>query len=489
MNTLFFSVAFRLGCLTVMLLLVIQSSVVFAQNRIYANTETHQVIPLCIGCDIRNPSGSLGSNENDYATLIIGASVLGGSVRQTLIFPQPQMDYWSNVVISFGKARGLSLRLLGSIYVKTYMGSTDNNDEHLIDSTGIEFLPDSTRATYSFQPQKKYDRVEITLNGGLLGLSDSIRLYYAYNKLAPISECASLPRNPMAYYPLDGNTNDYGPNKYNGHGNVTAFSPEAVCNTAIEAFPRKDQSFTIDSLPGIQRAFTISFWVKKLDNIGETQFSFETRNIGIHSDFANELSFSVYTKSLGALFVQMRLSFDEYTHIVVTKDNNNLKLFSSGHVVGAYHSNTEIKIDPTSYNWLISTGGYFLDEVIFYNRTLTDQEVANLYNSYRLNKVRISAGNKRMGTIQLSNRLTENLLPLQFFPNPTAGFIRIGPEINPAGGSVSIIDMAGKEVSRSILQSSILKIPDMLPDGTYLIYLQTKDGRRFTGKVVVNRRI
>ncbi|WP_158798321.1 putative Ig domain-containing protein [Pedobacter sp. L105] len=89
----------------------------------------------------------------------------------------------------------LSLNVASSITVTTYNGTTSNNDEMPISSSGINLvlLPGGQSATIQFTPGQTFDGVELKLNSGLAGALTGVNFNYAQRiLLAPSVSSAAV---------------------------------------------------------------------------------------------------------------------------------------------------------------------------------------------------------------------------------------------------------------------------------------------------------
>ncbi|WP_084681335.1 T9SS type A sorting domain-containing protein [Chryseobacterium soli] len=162
-------------------LLLLLSSLSFAQNRIYAYEQTSDTFGVCLACNVQNPLNAVGDNENDYSTLTMGTVLLGG-VSQTLLFP----DVTSNTKLVVGIGTNdipLTVQLLGGVTIETMNGNVSNGDMKYINSSILKLGGDTpNRATIELQPTKPYTGVKIRVSGGVLSLGGGFRIYYAYQE-------------------------------------------------------------------------------------------------------------------------------------------------------------------------------------------------------------------------------------------------------------------------------------------------------------------
>ncbi|MDC8101801.1 T9SS type A sorting domain-containing protein [Chryseobacterium rhizosphaerae] len=80
---------------------------------------------------------------------------------------------------------------------------------------------------------------------------------------------------------------------------------------------------------------------------------------------------------------------------------------------------------------------------------------------------------------------TEKVITL--FPNPTTGQITLEGNIVLTDADIFISNTLGKEVFRSKFRSKTIDLPATLPEGIYLMTLQTQDGKVYTHKIILTK--
>jgi hypothetical protein len=482
-----------LFCLSILTTSLLWTTAIRAQTKNYASSETHQTFSPCVLCSVQNPANAVGSNENDYSTLSITAGLLGGKVEQTLYFPAAVDS--SFLVLGVGSSGGLlSLNLLGGVTVETFLGSVSNNDAKVIDSTALHLLSDTTKATVVLFKTKAFDRVKVTLKS-LVGLLNNIRLYYAYNSTS-IGSCGYIPPAPLAWYPFNGNVRDSTPNGYDGE-NFQCFFTDGVCKQAI-ASTESDFGMERDNFPLLTGSQTISVWIKdgkRSGDVAGTGVSAGIVNLAFEkrpSPIPSLCHISLARKSndplnpfpnipMGAHNIDT--AYMQLTVVYYASGSKHADLYINGQYNGA----TPVlgQLDPFNY---IAVQPQFInvDDLIVYDRALSAEEIIALYRSY----TRLNSPNQKQtdnAPALKSTIETAALQPLDFYPNPTTGTIRIKSKIDLSGSSITIYTMNGKEINRTVLQSNIIQIPAYIPADTYLIRLQKKDGEIQTGKVMLKK--
>ncbi|WP_160716337.1 LamG-like jellyroll fold domain-containing protein [Chitinophaga solisilvae] len=463
-----------------------------SQTKIYASSETVEQVAGCGSCQVLNPQGSVGSNENDYATLVINTSALGGSITQMLGFPQMQTNAVSKIVVGLGRGRGFSLKLLGHVSIRTLQGLGSNGDTRYIDSTSIGYNADSTRFTYTFFTSKNFDRVGIELDGGLLSLGDSLRIYYVYYETLPTNHCVTPPASPLAYYPLDLNTNDYSPNHFNAVTNRLAYTDNAICRTAAADTNLTNSSFTMPTLPVKADEFTIAFWTKSINNSSTLSITYDYWIITQRSDNNKIATIGIYVQPLGHPFpaisdaIVPASNADKYHHVVITLKDNLISYYLNG---SPRLTGSKPAKDPTLPNIPRPTGvtlnQQYLDDLVFYDRALTAQEVTAYWNSYQVpDSTATPAPNIHTTALTAHTAKTQSL---QLYPNPTTGLIIIKSKLDPDGNLITLTDISGKEVFKINTTNPVINLPPSVSSGNYILRVLAKDGKIYSEKVVVHR--
>ncbi|MHA4894347.1 Ig-like domain-containing protein [Pedobacter sp. PWIIR3] len=135
---------------------------------------------------VDNPDQVWDDNVNTGSSLRIPVGV-GTSVYQRAIFTGPSVigDKVRLKLVSPGTI--LSLGLLQSVQVTTYLDATSNGDTRTISDPllNLQLLSANTEALIEFTPASVFDRVEVRLNSGLLGALTSINFNYAQRILTP----------------------------------------------------------------------------------------------------------------------------------------------------------------------------------------------------------------------------------------------------------------------------------------------------------------
>lgn len=189
---------------------------------------------------------------------------------------------------------------------------------------------------------------------------------------------------PIAYWKLDGNSNDsVGGN--NGIDTSISYVPAKIKQGAV--FNGTSSKIDISQID-LTGDFTVSFWFKlpatsstywgtvlcpTLGATGAIVIYNNAPYIGLVAVAGNVVTTSTVT----------RLTPDVWTHITVTRNNDNIRIYLNAVQDGSIGSIT----GTVSYNLMGYTQQYFatlegtVDELGVWNRTLSAEEILLLYNS------------------------------------------------------------------------------------------------------------
>jgi gliding motility-associated-like protein len=163
-------------------------------TRVYANTQVNRASGLCLGCSTSNAGQAVDGNLNTASTLNTLVTLLGATESQDLIFPSPVTSNARAVVkIGTGGTLGslVSLQLLGGVYVQYYNGSTPVGDTAFANESVLSLLASGNQGEVFLPvPGGTYDRVRVTVDGGLAGIAGSINVFSAYYTVPAASTIA-----------------------------------------------------------------------------------------------------------------------------------------------------------------------------------------------------------------------------------------------------------------------------------------------------------
>ncbi|HVI46027.1 MAG TPA: T9SS type A sorting domain-containing protein [Chitinophaga sp.] len=78
-----------------------------------------------------------------------------------------------------------------------------------------------------------------------------------------------------------------------------------------------------------------------------------------------------------------------------------------------------------------------------------------------------------------------NVQPLQLFPNPTSGEVKISSKRELSGALLIIVDLQGKEIKRTILNRNTFRLEAI--NGMYLIKVVTSDGKIYQSRIMLQK--
>jgi len=163
-------------------------------TRVYANDQVNRATGLCIGCNTSNPGQAVDGNLGTASTINTLVTLLGANASQDLIFPAPVTNNTPAIVkIGTGGTLGsvVGLQLLGGVYVQAYNGATPVGGTVFANSSVLSLLASGNQAEiFLAAPGATYDRVRVTVDGGLAGVAGSINVYAAYYNVPATSTIA-----------------------------------------------------------------------------------------------------------------------------------------------------------------------------------------------------------------------------------------------------------------------------------------------------------
>lgn len=137
---------------------------------------------LCVGCFVENALLATDDKVETGSTLHTVLGLLGGYVRQTLVFDAGKgAKAGDSIRIGLGSATGLlDLGVLSGIQISTYNGATPNNDLFTVtsDLLTIKLLMGVQQNAVTFKATKDFDRIEVRFNAGVAALLSALNLYY-----------------------------------------------------------------------------------------------------------------------------------------------------------------------------------------------------------------------------------------------------------------------------------------------------------------------
>ena len=163
-------------------------------TRVYANDQANRASGVCLGCSVSNPGQAVDGSLSSASTINTLVTLLGATESQDLIFPAPITDNKPAIVkIGTGGTLGsvVALQLLGGVYVQAYNGATPVGPVAFANQSVVSLLASGNQAEiFLAAPGATYDRVRVTVDGGLAGVAGSINVYAAYYNIPAVSTIA-----------------------------------------------------------------------------------------------------------------------------------------------------------------------------------------------------------------------------------------------------------------------------------------------------------
>jgi gliding motility-associated-like protein len=160
-------------------------------QRIYATSQDSGASGLlCINCTVSNGANAADGNVQTFSTINVTVG-LAAKTYQELIFAGIPIAANTPVTVKLGTGNNLvSATALGGIVLQAYNGTTAVG-QPVTASTLISALANNNQIEVSITPTAAYDRIRVTLNGGLLGALSSLFLYEGFYNGAAAGACNS----------------------------------------------------------------------------------------------------------------------------------------------------------------------------------------------------------------------------------------------------------------------------------------------------------
>ena len=218
-----------------------------------------------------------------------------------------------------------------------------------------------------------------------------------------------LENGKVGFWSFDGNANDESGNGNNGTVNGATLTSDRFGNNN-SAFhfqvnanggwgSAQDRIVVSNPSIGNNNAFTMSSWVYLKTKPG----SFANRphtimgrwngngtSVFRHQiDYDGTLSTNLLQGSNSNIFASVSINYNEWKHIVISYDGTTLRHFIDGTKVGEQVFNIQMNSSSSDLtfgelhmgngHWYLFSG--YMDELGYWNRALTTQEISNLYSS------------------------------------------------------------------------------------------------------------
>ncbi|WP_461449492.1 Ig-like domain-containing protein [Mucilaginibacter sp.] len=160
-------------------------------QRIYASSQDNGATGLlCVGCTVNTPGNAADGNVETYSTLNVTVGLAAASYQE-LIFGTTPVAANTPVTVKLGTGNNLvSATALGGISLQAYNGTTAIGQPVLASSL-ISAASNNDQIELSITPTAAYDRIRVTLNGGILGALSSIYLYEGFYNGTAAGACNS----------------------------------------------------------------------------------------------------------------------------------------------------------------------------------------------------------------------------------------------------------------------------------------------------------
>ena len=173
------------------LCLLLCFSLTSSAQRIYASSQdVGSSGLLCLNCTVTNPANAADGNVETYSTLNVTVG-LAATTYQELIFGTTKVAANTPVTVKLGTGNNLlSATVLGGISLQAYNGTTAIGQPVAV-STLVSVLANNDQIEASITPTAAYDRIRVTLNGGLLGALSTLYLYEGFYNGTAAGACNS----------------------------------------------------------------------------------------------------------------------------------------------------------------------------------------------------------------------------------------------------------------------------------------------------------
>lgn len=165
--------------IALLFLLIISTTGVYAQRNFATTQASSSPSLLCVNCIVTGQAQAVDGNLQTHSTLNVTVGVLA-STYQELIFPGAKVAANTPVTIKLGSGDNLlDLTALGGIRIQAFNGAAPVGGA-ISAATLVSAASNNNQVQVSITPTQTYDRVRVTLNGGLLGALGSIYVYEAF---------------------------------------------------------------------------------------------------------------------------------------------------------------------------------------------------------------------------------------------------------------------------------------------------------------------
>jgi hypothetical protein len=307
-----------------------------------------------------------------------------------------------------------------------------------------------------------------------------------------------VPTNGLVgWWPFNGNANDESGNGNNGTVNGATLTTDRFGNVG-KAYSFDGVNDYILTTRTSQSSFSISLWFLTNQNNLFTPFidaynsNFELYLKNLKPNFTKWITapgnYQEYTSNTSA-------NLNQWNHLVCTYSNGNIKLFLNNVLISSFQNVAITNNNNGSFYFGASISGTFqyyngkLDDIGFWNRALTQQEITDLYNGnicYQnitvTDTLLINTGITGFNPITYENTL-------RVWPNPTNDHITIDAgNLNVMNGySIRITNSLGQQMFQSAInqQQFYLDLSTWTGNGMYFLNLIDPSGNIIDIKKIV----
>lgn len=303
-----------------------------------------------------------------------------------------------------------------------------------------------------------------------------------------------VPANGLVgYYAFNGNANDLSGNGNNGIVSQPTTITEDRFGNSSSAFDFGNTGSVIN-VPNIgsinfPNDYSISTWVyfrtrnyPNISILGSANFVFYLSAQGATVGQQDSLEFNPSTSpAIGILYTYNVVSMNTWHHVMIVKNLNLISLFLDG--VLAYSENY-LNVQLNNFSGMsfgnspsapISDFNKIdgkIDDIGFWNRALSQQEIANLYNN------NLSANS----FVNIESLIT-------IYPNPTNSLICVDSSNSPdtLGSEIKIYNTLGQEIYHSKLNELVEKISlgSIATRGLYFVSIINQEDKVITTKKII----
>ena len=210
------------------------------------------------------------------------------------------------------------------------------------------------------------------------------------NSVPTVLESRWLDPALVAYYPFDNNRNDYagkgsqsfvGPYTY-----IEKYTSDRHDNASKALFLDGNYILDLYNIP-IATAYTISAWVVNLSSTTNilliSQYGYGLNIFQNKNKYVVEEANPVNISDVSTLIPR-----ENWHHVVGTYDGREIRIYMDGILKSSKRFNGRIADQPSFYKLAgfgppATTWRGYIDDLMFYKRTLSQSEVSKLYNDQK----------------------------------------------------------------------------------------------------------